>query len=94
MRLSTRSLAITAALLWGGSILLAGIANLIWPSYAAAFLQVVDSIYPGYHAGQGFGSVVVGTLYATVDGAVGGFVFGWIYNRFAGGGEMQSETGS
>ena len=82
MRLSIKSLTMTAAILWGGAVLLAGIANLIWPSYAAAFLQVVDSIYPGYHAGQGFGSVIVGTLYAIVDGAVGGLLFGWIYNRF------------
>ena len=81
MRLSIKSLTITAAILWGGAVLLAGIANLIWPSYAAAFLQVVDSIYPGYHAGQGFGSVIVGTLYAIVDGAIGGLLFGWIYNR-------------
>ena len=94
MRFSIKSLAITAAILWGGSILFAGIANLIWPSYAVAFLQVVESIYPGYHTGQGFGSVVVGTLYAIVDGAVGGLLFGWIYNRFVGGGETQSETGS
>ena len=81
MRLSIKSLTMTAAILWGGAVLLAGIANLIWPSYAAAFLQVVDSIYPGYHAGQGFGSVIVGTLYAIVDGAMGGLLFGWIYNR-------------
>ena len=82
MKLSIKSLAITAAILCGAGMLLTGVANLIWPSYAAGFLQMVDSIYPGYHAGQGFGSVIVGTLYATVDGAVCGLIFGWVYNRF------------
>ena len=82
MRLSIKSLVITCALLWGSAVLFFGILNLIWPSYAVAFLQVVDSVYPGYHAGGGIGSVIVGTLYAIADGAVGGLLFGWIYNRF------------
>ena len=58
-----------------------GHANLIWPSYGVAFLQLVDSIYPGYHVGQGLGSAIVGTLYAILDGAVGGLVLAWVYNR-------------
>lgn len=84
MRLSIRSLAITCAILWGGCVLLLAIANAIWSGYAVAFLQAVDSVYPGYRAGGGLGSVIVGTLYAIVDGAVAGILFGWIYNRFAG----------
>lgn len=87
MRLSIRSLAIACAILWGGCVLLLGIANAIWSGYAVTFLQVVDSIYPGYHAGGGLWSVIVGTLYAILDGAIAGLLFGWIYNRFAGAGE-------
>jgi hypothetical protein len=78
--LSIKGLVLTGAIMWGGAI--AGIALLNWefPSYAVGFLSVVDSIYPGYHAGQGFWSIVIGTLYATVDGAVAGAIFGWFYN--------------
>jgi len=83
MKLSIGALTITAVILWGGSVLLCGIANLIWPSYGLAFLQLVASIYPGYHATRSLGSVVVGTLYAILDGAVCGLLFGWLYNRFA-----------
>ena len=85
MRLSLKSLAITGAILWGGSVLLLGIANAIWPSYGVAFLQMASSVYPGYHANGSAGSVIVGTLYAVADGAVCGLLSGWIYNRFAGG---------
>ena len=84
MKLSIKALAITGAILWGGSILLLGVANMIWPTYGVAFLQLVASIYPGYHATGTFGSVIVATLYGVLDGAVGGFLFGWIYNYFAG----------
>jgi hypothetical protein len=84
MKLSISGLTITAAILWGGAVLLCGIANLIWPSYGVAFLQLAASIYPGYHATRSLGSVIVGTGYAILDGAVAGLVFGWLYNCFAG----------
>ncbi len=84
MKLSVGGLTVTLALLWGGGVLFCGIANLIWPSYGVAFLQLVSSIYPGYHATRSLGSIVVGTLYALLDGAVCGLLFGWLYNRFAG----------
>ena len=84
MRLSVRAVALTGAILWGGLVMLVGIANAIWPSYGALFLQVLDSIYPGYHATGSAGSVVVATLYAIVDGAVLGFLIAWVYNRLAG----------
>ncbi|MBI2210777.1 MAG: hypothetical protein HYU47_09280 [Deltaproteobacteria bacterium] len=30
-----------------------------------------------------FGSVIVATLYALIDGAIGGVLFAWLYNRCA-----------
>jgi len=57
--------------------------NVIWPGYGKAFLDVVSSIYPGYQVTGTLSSVIVGTLYALLDGAVGGALFGWIYNCFA-----------
>jgi hypothetical protein len=74
---------LTIGILWGACILFVGVANMIWPSYGQAFLQLCASIYPGYHPGTGFRSVVIGTLYALVDGAIGGAIFAWLYNRFA-----------
>ncbi len=82
MRLDTRALAITSAVVWGGCILLVGVSHLIWPGYGVAFLDMAASIYPGFHV-AGIGSVVVGALYGVVDGAIGGAIFGWCYNRLA-----------
>ena len=83
MRLNTSAMAVAFGILWGACLPLVGVANMIWPSYGQAFLQLCVSIYPGYHPGTGFGSVLIGTLYALVDGAIGGAIFGWLYNRFA-----------
>jgi hypothetical protein len=80
MTLAIRSLAITCAVIWGGLVLLVAVANLLWPPYGASFLELLASIYPGYTADSTFGGMLNVTLYALIDGAIGGLVFGWLYN--------------
>jgi len=84
MKLNVKALALTAGILWALAVLLVGAANLIWSGYGGAFLQLIASIYPGYHAAGSPGDLIVGTLYALFDGAIGGLVFGWVYNLFIG----------
>jgi hypothetical protein len=86
MKLDIKAMAFTAGILWAACFLLTGLANLVWPSYGGAFLDLGASIYPGYHGPAGFGSVIVVTLYALLDGVVCGAVFAWVYNAFAAGG--------
>ncbi len=83
MRLNTKALMIVCAALWAGLFLFVGVANLIWEPYGAGLLQLGASIYPGYEGPAGFGSVIVVTLYALVDGAICGALFGWLYNMVA-----------
>ena len=83
MKLDVKAMTITVALMWSAAMLLTGIASLIWNGYAQAFLDVVASVYPGYNATSTFGDVIVGALYALLDGAVGGLVLAWLYNRLA-----------
>jgi hypothetical protein len=83
MRLSVKALALSFGIICAALIFLVGICHLIWPSYGTTMLQLAASIYPGYNVG-GFGSVIVGTLYAFVDGLIGGAIFAWLYNSFLG----------
>jgi hypothetical protein len=82
MKLNAKALAITAALLWGGSIFLVALLNRFWPGYGGAYLDFAASLYPGFHPG-GMKAGLVGTLYGLLDGAVGGYVAAWLYNRFS-----------
>ncbi len=84
MKLNIKALAFTSGILWAVAVLITGIANLIWSGYGTTFLQVIASIYPGYEVTRSFGAVVIGTLYALVDGAVCGLIFAWLYNLFVG----------
>ena len=83
MGLNIKALSIAFGLLWGACVLVVALANMIWPDYGLAFLQICGSIYPGYSPGTGMGSVLSGTLYALVDGLIGGALLAWLYNLFA-----------
>jgi hypothetical protein len=83
MKLSVKGLAFGAAITWGLLVLFVGIINMASPSYGTAFLELISSVYPGYHPVATLGSVVVGTLYAVVDGAIGGAIFALLYNAAA-----------
>ncbi len=83
-RLNVKALALTVALLWGGAVFVVGLAHMIWPCYGGVFLELCASIYPGYTVSGSFASVIVGTLYAILDGGIGGLIFGWLYNLIAG----------
>lgn len=83
MKLSIKGLAIAAGIFWGLAILIVGMANVAFPSYGMAFLECMGSVYPGYHPGTGAGNVIIGSVYALVDGGICGAIFAFIYNFFA-----------
>ena len=97
MKLNLKALTITSAIAWGGCgaapcFLLVALANVVWPPYGESWLQLGQSIYPGYNGPAGFGSVIIVTIYAALDGAVAGAVLAWLYNTFAGANEGTSAT--
>jgi hypothetical protein len=73
---------LAGGLLWALVIFTIGMMNLIWPGYGNAFLDIMASLYPGYEAKPLIGDVIVGTLYAFVEGAFCGLIFGLLYNLF------------
>lgn len=87
MKIDVKALGITFGIIWAASVLAVGIAHLCWPAYGGAFLNLVAAIYPGVHLTDGFEATIVATLYAFVDGAVGGALMAWLYNRLAAGGK-------
>jgi hypothetical protein len=83
MHLNPKALAIALGLGWAAGVFCVGVAHLFWPGYGGAFLDLVASIYPGYHVG-GVGTVIVATLYAATDGAICGALVAWLYNATSG----------
>lgn len=84
MKLNLKAFMLTAGIFWALAIFLTGIANLLSAGYGSMFLQVIASVYPGYQASGSFWDLIVGTLYALVDGAFSGLIFAWLYNFLLG----------
>jgi hypothetical protein len=80
VKVSLKAIAIAAGVLWGSAILLLGLINLVIPSFGLSFLQVISSVYPGFHVSRTIGDVLTGNVYALIDGAIAGLAFGWLYN--------------
>lgn len=77
MRLSVKGLAISCGLVWGAGILLLGLAGAL--GWGRALVEVLGSLYIGFRptvAGS-----IIGGIWALVDGAIGGAVVAWLYNR-------------
>jgi hypothetical protein len=79
----TKAIAITMAILWGATMLVVGLINLAAPSYGADFLTAMSSIDCGFHEHHTFASVLIGTGYGVVEGAILGLILAGLYNAFA-----------
>jgi hypothetical protein len=84
MPLSIKALALTGAIVCGGSYLLIGLLNLVFPAYGVAALELGASVYPGYAGPNGFAGVIVVTVYALLDGTIAGALIAWLYNLTGG----------
>lgn len=47
--------------------------------YGMAYLDILFSFYPGFESVSLMG-VVIGFIYSFLDGFIGFYVFGWLYN--------------
>lgn len=80
MRLNVKALAVSGAVLAGGTLGLVAIGNLVFPEYGAALLDLAASLYPGYDGPGDAVSVITVALYGAFDGAIGGALIALLYN--------------
>lgn len=80
MKLNVRAFALTAGLLWGGAVCFATL-WLLARGYEGTVIQQLDHFYIGYR----FSAVgaFIGLVWGFVDGAIGGALFAWLYNKLA-----------
>lgn len=69
-------------LLWGAAILCVGIIHMANPNYGVSFLQMMSSVYPGFHSSGTVGGLAIGTIEGIIDGAIAGLVLSLLHNAF------------
>lgn len=77
-RLSVKGFAWACAVFWGLAVLLLGVAGMM--GYGQPLITSLSSLYLGYAATTA--GVLVGTVWALIDGLIGGAIFAWLYNKF------------
>jgi len=80
MKLNVKALALTSGILWGGAVWFATL-WLLFRGYDGSLIRQLDHFYLGYSF-----SVVgafVGLVWGFIDGAIGGALFAWLYNKIA-----------
>ena len=83
MKLSLTALLVAGALLKATGFLFISLMNTVLRPYGGAYLAVLTTLYPGYDPVSGPASIVIGTLYSLLAGALAGLLFGAFYNFFA-----------
>jgi hypothetical protein len=77
MRLSVKGLALAMGVTWGAGVLVLGLLGAV--GWGRAMVDVLGSLYLGFRPTP-LGSII-GGVWAFVDGAVGGAIVAWLYNR-------------
>jgi len=88
MKLNGKALALTLGILWSGCLLVTGLLAISLATdgdyFSKDFLLAMASVYPGYRGVPEFGDVLLGAVYGLADGAIGGWLVAWLYNRLSG----------
>lgn len=76
-KLSVKRLTLSLGIVSGGSMALIALGGMA--GYWIEMVELIQSFYPGYGAHwQGF---LLGAIYGFIDGAIGGALIAWLYNK-------------
>lgn len=79
-RLSPLALGLSLGVLWALSVILIALLNMTL-GYGVGFISTVGSVYVGYAASMG--GILIGAVFALIDGIIGGVLIAWLYNLFS-----------
>ena len=75
--LDARAFALACGLLWAGGVVVLGVAARF--GWGERWRRLLADVYRGYDVS--LTGLVVGGLWAFVDGFAGGYAFAWLYDR-------------
>ena len=64
---------------WSLYVIFLGITSIF--GWGMSFVDAISSLYVGYSAS--IVGIIIGGIWAFVDGYIGGVIFAWVYNKLA-----------
>ncbi|MFH1710463.1 MAG: bacteriophage holin [bacterium] len=78
MKIDSIRLGVAVGIIWAGGVLFLGLLVSFF-NWGTILMQSLASIYKGY--GPSLGGIIIGTIWALIDGFCAGFFFGWVFNK-------------
>jgi len=78
-KLDIRAFALACGIIWGLCVFLLGIFSMSF-NWGTKLVDAFSSLYIGYRSTI-LGSLI-GCLWGLADGAIGGLLIAWVYNKF------------
>ena len=77
--LNPKAVAIACAATCAVGVLLLALISMIHGSYGNTLISIVSTVYIGYD--NTIPGAILGSIWALVDGGIGGYIFALIYNK-------------
>ena len=77
-KIGVKKIAVASGVTWGLGVFFAGVFAAATGGFCLDFVNVMGSMYIGY--APTYAGAVIGGIWALIDGAVAGAIFGYIYN--------------
>lgn len=77
--LNAKSLGLAGGVLWGAWMFIFTYISM-FTGYGSMWAALMVDVYPGYEVT--FIGSIIGLVYGFLDGFIGLYIFGWLYNAF------------
>jgi len=80
MTLNPKAFALACGTTWAIGVILLALIALFADGYGSSIISLLSTVYRGYR--PDIPGAIIGGIWGFVDGAIGGYIFAWFYNKF------------
>jgi len=80
MRLDPKAFALACGSTWAIGVILLALISLFADGYGSSVISLISTVYRGYR--PDIPGAIIGGIWGFADGAIGGYILAWFYNKF------------
>ena len=80
MQLNPKAFGLACGATWALGIVILALLSLFLEDYGNSIISLLSTVYRGYR--PTIPCAIIGGMWGFADGAIGGYLFAWFYNKF------------